>query len=215
MNQRKIDISIPKELVAKLPVVHYPGVIRLIDTMEDALAAIEVIKRYGVIGFDTETKPNFRKGGSNGVALLQISTGKVCYLFRINKLGFFKELRDLFSNPCICKIGLSIHDDFKMLGRLHQFEAHELVDLQLMVKDYRIRDNALQRIYAILFNERISKGQRLSNWEAASLSQAQMEYAAIDAWATLRIFNHLVNGDFDPDACPYKIKEPEEDSVTA
>lgn len=195
--------------------VHYPGVIRLIDTMEDALAAVEDINSYGVIGFDTETKPNFRKGGSHGVALLQISTGEVCYLFRINKLGFFKELRDLFSNPDICKVGLSVHDDFKMLGRLHQFDACELVDLQQMVKDYGIRDNALQRIYAILFNERISKGQRLSNWEAGSLSPAQMEYAAIDAWATLRIFNHLISGGFDPDSCPYKIQNPEENPTTA
>ena len=180
MSVRTINISIPKELINKLPVVQYPGVIHLIDTEEDALAAIETINRFKVIGF------------------------------RVNKLGFIKELRDLFSNAEITKIGLSIHDDFKMLGRLHQFEATRLVDLQHMVKDYGIKDNALQRIYAILFNERISKGQRLSNWEADVLTPAQMEYAAIDAWATLRIFNYLKEGNFDPDSCPYKIEIQEE-----
>lgn len=210
MSVRTINISIPKELINKLPVVQYPGVIHLIDTEEDALAAIETINQFKVIGFDTETKPNFKKGSCNGVALIQISTGDECYLFRVNKLGFIKELRDLFSNAEITKIGLSIHDDFKMLGRLHQFEATRLVDLQHMVKDYGIKDNALQRIYAILFNQRISKGQRLSNWEADVLTPAQMEYAAIDAWATLRIFNYLKEGNFDPDSCPYKIEIQEE-----
>lgn len=210
MSVRKIDISIPKESVNRMRIVRYPGVIHLIETREDALDALAVINQFKVVGFDTETKPNFRKGTCNGVALIQISTGDVCYLFRVNKIGFIKELRDLFSNPDIQKIGLSIHDDFKMLGRLHQFEATALVDLQKMVKDYGIKDNALQRIYAILFSERISKAQRLSNWEAEVLSPAQMEYAAIDAWATLRIFNYLEDGRFDPNNCIYRIEEPDE-----
>lgn len=188
-----------------LPTVSYPGHITVVDTPETALPALAYLRNEKVVGFDTETKPSFRKGHSNAVALVQVATEEQCFLFRLKKLGFIDELREFIEDSSVKKIGLSLHDDFMVLHRGAEFDPDGFIDLQSIVKEYGINDIGLQKIYGIIFNERISKSQRLSNWEAANLSDSQQSYASIDAWACLRIYNHLMNGLFDPDASPYKV----------
>ena len=183
--------SISKEEIKELPDVHYPGKIEVVDTTEAATAALNYLNSKSILGIDSETRPSFVKGKSHKVALLQVSSEDVCYLFRLKTLGLFPELVALLENAKIKKVGLSLRDDFLMLRKRAPLRQQACIDLQEYVKFFGIKDKSLQKIYAILFNEKISKAQRLSNWEAEELSEAQQRYAATDAWTCLRIYNLL------------------------
>lgn len=202
-NRPRYVVSIGKEDIAALPVKMYPAEIKVIDTGEQAQQAVAVLLKEKMLGFDTETRPSFRKGHLHKVALMQISTAECCYLFRLNKIGI-DSVKPLLENPDVLKIGLSVHDDFNSLHRSGDFEPLGFVDLQQVVKKFDISDISLQKIYAIIFGERISKSQRLSNWEAEQLSDAQQAYAALDAWACLHIYKHLKDGEFNPLDSPYR-----------
>lgn len=206
--QSKVSISIPKETLSTLPIVTFPGEIIVIDTPEAVPAAVEHLRSSKIVGFDTETRPSFHKGRTNKVALIQISTDSRCYLFRINKTGLTEELRAFIEDTGVTKIGLSLKDDFFVLHRISEFVPEGFIDLQEFVRPYGIIDSSLQRIYGIVFGERISKGQRLSNWEAAELTAAQQQYAAIDAWTCLRLYKELKSGNFRPEASPFVVHEP-------
>lgn len=203
MKAEVINISIKKEQLAQLPTVTYQGYITVVDTLDKASSAIAHLRKQQIVGFDTETKPSFRKGRVNKVSLVQIATDRNAFLFRVNKIGLCSELVDFFENPEVLKVGLSLRDDFHVLYRLTEFAPQGFVDLQSVVGEYHISDCSLQKIYGIIFNERISKGQRLSNWGAETLSQSQQQYASIDAWACLRIYRHLQSGQFVPEYCEY------------
>lgn len=183
--------------------VEFPGKITVIETPALALKAIAYLNDQAIVGFDTETRPSFRKGHINDVALIQMSTVNHSFLFRVNRLGITAEMMRLFENSDVIKVGLSLKDDFHVLHRIAEFNPGGFIDLQDMVKKYMITDCSLQKIYGIIFNQRISKSQRLSNWEAQFLTPQQQAYASIDAWACLRIYNHLQSGAFDPGASPY------------
>lgn len=187
-------LTIDKETINTLPIECFPGKIHLIDTLDAALQAIDRLKQHTILGLDTETRPSFRRGRTNKVALVQLSTFTDCYLFRVNKIGFIDPLRELIVDTHITKIGLSLHDDFKVLHRIDDFEPHNFIDLQKIMAHYGIKEMSLQKIYAIIFGKKISKSQRLSNWEDDTLSVPQQYYAALDAWACLRIYQALLEG---------------------
>lgn len=186
------ESTITKEKINSMPICTFTGQIVVVTTPEELKKSVLELKKETILGFDTETKPSFVKGVTNKVALLQISTADTCYLFRLNKIGFTIELERLLKNKRIKKIGLSLRDDFSALSKRKVFSPESFIDLQKLVPSYGITDLSLQKIYAILFSEKISKSQRLSNWEAESLSEAQKHYAALDAWATRRIYLKLM-----------------------
>ncbi len=161
--------------------------------MDDVADAVDYLKQFDTIGFDTETKPVFKKNVSHKVALMQLSTMDKCFLFRLNQIHYPDELDDLICSNDVVKIGLSLRDDFAALRKRSNCRPLNFIDLQTIVHDYGIKDLSLQKIYAILFNKKISKNQRLSNWEAKVLKDSQQMYAAIDAWACLKIYNYLIN----------------------
>ncbi len=202
-------IKISKEQLSELPLVEYPGTMSVVDTADAAVRAMAEIRRHSVVGFDTETKPSFRKGQLNKVSLIQISTGSHCYLFRLNKIGFMPLLQEFMEDEGLTKVGLSLKDDFMVLNRLAPFTPAGFVDLQTTVRSYDIADMSLQKVYAILFGARISKSQRLTNWEAAELTVPQQIYASIDAWACLRIWHHLREGLFNPADSAYRVEADE------
>ena len=186
--------TITKEEVALLPKEIFGGKITIVNTLDELNSALKKLKKHYIIGFDTETKPCFTKGNNgNGVALMQLSTEKECFLLRLNKIGFPENLTEFIANPTVKKIGISLKDDFHVLRKNHELKPNAFVDLQTTISDYGIEEKSLQKIYAILFEKRISKSQRLSNWEADALSPAQQEYAALDAWACLQIFLKIQN----------------------
>lgn len=187
-----MGLTISKEQVAELPVEVFAGKIVVVDHINKIESAVAHLTQQNEIGFDTETKPAFVRGQVNNVALLQLSTMEVSYLFRLNKIGYPDDLDDIICNPNIKKIGLSLRDDFAAIRKRSDKKPQNFIDLQSFVDDYGIDDNGLQRIYAILFGKRISKSQRLSNWEAPQLTEPQKHYAAMDAWACLRIYKYLI-----------------------
>lgn len=179
----------------------------VIDTPDQVEQVASVLRKENIIGFDTETKPSFKRGQLNKVALLQLSTHKECFLIRLNKLGMPDSIKEILEDENILKIGLSIHDDFHSLNKICEIDPKGFIELQGFVKDYKIADNSLARIYGILFNKRISKGQRLTNWEADELSIHQQEYASLDALACIKIYETLLNGAFNAEQSPY-YREP-------
>lgn len=184
--------SIDKEAVASMEAEIFPGTIHLIDKPQAIPEAIRLLSASRTIGFDTETRPSFVRGARPSVALMQMSTETDCFLFRLNMIDIPEELQQLLENPGILKVGLSLSDDMTVIRRRKPIEPAGFVELQRLCPAYGIRDASLQKIYAILFGRRISKSQRLTNWEARTLTAAQQSYAALDAWACLRIFNQLM-----------------------
>ena len=185
--------TITKEEISTLPVEEFAGRIIVIQTKAEADKAVEYLMKYDLVGFDTETRPSFKKGQYYKVSLIQISTDDTCFLFRLNYIGFPESLKQFVSSPEVTKIGLSLRDDFGALRKRSSVEPVNFIDLQSIVGSYGIDAASLQKIYAILFKKKISKGQRLPTWEADVLTEPQKKYAALDAWACLTIYKHLNN----------------------
>lgn len=184
--------KISKQQVAEMPKENFPGRIFVVYTEADARKAVKYLNTHSIVGVDTETRPSFRRGKMHNVALLQISTHDTCFLFRLNHLGL-PDFLDEFLRNNVLKVGLSLRDDFAMLRKRNQGDLREgnWVELQDYVPRFGIEEKSLQKIYALLFGKKISKAQRLSNWEAEVLTEAQQLYAATDAWACVEIYNYL------------------------
>lgn len=185
--------TIEKNEVSKYPTAQFTGRIITIDTKEQAERAARALLKEKVLGLDTETRPAFRKGVHYDVSLLQLSTADTCFLFRLCRTGLTDTLVELLESTEIKKIGVSLHDDFNSLKARRSFAPGSFVELQKYVSDFGIEEMSLQKIYAIIFAQRISKSQRLTNWDADVLTDKQKTYAATDAWACLNIYNHLEN----------------------
>lgn len=183
--------TIDKDALAKLPIEVFGGNIIIVQKRSEVKAACEYLNKFDLLGFDSETRPSFKKGVTNKISLIQLSSEDSCVLFRLNKIGMPDCLTKILTNPEIRKIGLSVRDDFNAIRRRKSLIPANFLDLQVFVKQFGIDDSSLQRIYGILFGKKISKGQRLSNWDAENLSEAQKKYAALDAWACLRIYSKL------------------------
>ncbi|MBK7710382.1 MAG: 3'-5' exonuclease domain-containing protein 2 [Bacteroidales bacterium] len=168
-----------------------------IITVEDLETFNEVFPRLlgeELLGFDTETRPTFKKGRKNKVSLIQLSSGTLACLFRINKIGFPDRLADLLADPEVIKAGVAVHDDIKFLKGVRKFEPSGFVDLQVFVKDFGIQSSGLKKLVAIILGFRISKRQQVTDWEADPLTEAQQIYAATDAWVCHQIYKKLTNG---------------------
>ena len=183
--------SIDKDELAELPLIQFEGDITLVESKEDYIASIEYLSQQTLLGFDTETKPAFKKGVVYEVALLQLATEERAFLFRLNKIGLPNGLKNILENPDIQKIGVAIRDDIKGLQKLNHFKPGGFIELQDHVKDFGILDFSLKKLSAIVLGFRISKAQRVTNWEAPDLTEAQLVYAATDAWISHRIFESL------------------------
>lgn len=196
-----IHKTINKESINEMPKVLFDGQIHVVQTPQEVERAVAYLKTCPIVGIDSETRPSFTKGRVYKVALLQIASEEHCFLFRLNLTGLTLPLILLLENPNVLKVGLSLKDDFMMLRKRAPFEPRGYIELQEYVRMFGIEDKSLQKIYGILFGQKISKSQRLSNWEATELTQPQQLYAATDAWACLNIYNKLQqlknSGDFE------------------
>lgn len=190
---KKIYDKFNKSIINSLPLVTFPGKIIVVLNEYEADRAVEYLLSCDVLGVDTETRPAFRKGNNHKVALLQVATRNECFLFRLNHLGLPKSLLRLLSNKQVPMVGLSWHDDLMSLHRRVQFEPGWFIDIQDIIGNLGIVDKSLQKLYANLFGEKISKRQRLTNWEADVLTERQKEYAAIDAWACIKLYDEIMN----------------------
>jgi len=156
-----VGLTITKQQIAELPIEKFEGEIIIVDKLTQVQSSIDFLKQHAIIGFDTETKPAFKRGQTHKVALMQLSTEDVCFLFRLNKIGFPKELNEILCSEEIVKIGLSLGDDFSAIHKRSDKKPQNFIDLQSFVDKYDIDDNSLQKIYAIIFGKKISKNQPL------------------------------------------------------
>lgn len=184
--------KITKEEVNQMPVILFEGKITLVDDVSKIQPAMEELRKASIVGIDTETKPSFTRGTYHKVSLVQISTTDHCFLFRLNFIGLPPALGEFLADEKIMKIGLSLRDDLNGLNKLHKFRPGSCIDIQNIVKEFGILELGLQKIYAILFDKKISKSQRLTNWESHELTEQQQRYAATDAWASLHIYLQLM-----------------------
>lgn len=207
---KRIKNTISKAELAQMPKVQFEGRIFVIYTEADADKAVEYLNTCDMVGVDTETRPSFKRGTTHKVALLQIASTDICFLFRLNRIGMPESLQKFLANN-ILKIGLSLKDDFMMLRKRKDVHAEEgnWIELQDYVGRFGIEDRSLQKIYANLFGQKISKSQRLSNWEAETLTESQMKYAATDAWACVEIYNCLAEMERTGDYEVIKVEEPQ------
>ena len=181
-----------KKLISALPTVSFTGRIIVVITESEARKAVDFLLNSPILGLDTETRPCFKRGRQNVVSLLQVSTPQVCFLFRLNLIGMPSDIIRLLEDTKVPKVGLSLHDDVLSLSRRAAFTPGGFIDIQHLVKEIGIEDMSLQKLYANLFGQKISKSQQLSNWEADVLSERQKLYAATDAWACIMIYNEYL-----------------------
>lgn len=184
--------KISNEEAAQLPAIEFGGQIRIIDQERDIVEACKVLAAEPVIGFDTETRPSFRPGVTFRVSLLQLSTPKVCYLFRLNRIPLAKPILQLLENREVLKIGADVAGDLRSLRQIRHFRDGGFVDLQAIAPRWGIGEKSLRKLSAIVLGQRVSKAQRLSNWEATTLTDKQLIYAATDAWVCIRIYEQLL-----------------------
>lgn len=192
MKENRFIHRIDKEVVNQLPVVSFQGEVIVVRTNSQVTAAVNYLRTQQYVGIDTETRPSFIHGVHYPTSLVQIATEQRCYLFQLKYLGFPKELADLLSNAEVCKVGLALRDDWHGLNRMRPFVARNCVELQSIVPRYGIFDLGLQKVFAIVFSQKISKNQQLTNWENEVLTEDQARYASTDAWATLLIYKELL-----------------------
>ena len=124
---------------------------------------------------------------------IQLAVADQVYLFRLNKCGFCTPIRQLLENKQIFKIGVGIRDDIRNLGKTHNFTPASFIELQEYAEHFGITDKSFSKLMAIIFKVRISKRQQVTNWEAPQLSEAQLRYAATDAWGALRMYQELTS----------------------
>ncbi len=190
--------NITAEEIATHELSWFKGEIVLVDDLDTFRLVLPRLQGKDLLGFDTETRPTFRKGKRNKVSLIQLATDDLAVLFRINRIGLPEELIELLSVPSVIKAGVAIHDDIRFLKGVKKFSPEGFVDLQSFVKDFGIESSGLKKLTAIVLGFRISKRQQVTDWEAEQLSEAQLIYAATDAWVCHQIYRKLTDRRLTP-----------------
>jgi len=186
-----IKRSIQKEEIATLPQFSYGGKVVLAADPHAIDRAIEEVMQHGMIGFDTESKPVFRRGHFNHVALVQLAIKDKVFLLRTHRVGISDKMRALFENENILKIGISIIDDLSALRKRRGFEPRGFLDLNKLAEKLQFENIGAKNLTAMVLGKRISKNQQRSNWENSTLTDSQIRYAATDAWICLEIYQQL------------------------
>jgi ribonuclease D len=169
----------------------FSGKIITITKDEQIAPAMEFIQDVRVVGFDTETKPSFKKGEFYHVSLLQLATDDHALLFRLHSLKDFTLLKILFEDKTIVKTGVAIRDDIKALQKLFHFTPHGFVELSEIAKERNMKNFGLKGMTEEILNLTLSKKAKLSNWEAHDLKTEQLQYAATDAWIGRKLYQKL------------------------
>ena len=183
--------TISNDEVAALPTAEFAGRIVVVDDESKIEAACRDLSSCTVLGLHTETRPSFKAGVTNKVSLLQLSTPETCYLFRLNRIRLDNRILKILTAKRIVKVGADVAGDMRSLHVLRSFREQGFVDLQQLAAGSGIEEKSLRKLAAITLGLRVSKAQRLSNWEAATLTPQQMMYAAVDAWICIEILRRL------------------------
>jgi len=183
--------TISHEEISTLPLKSFSGKIVLVQEHSRLHYVFDEIKEHNVIGFDTETRPSFRKGEINKVALMQVALREKVFLCRLNQTGIHQPIIDFLESEQIQKAGVGIRDDLHALRKLTHFSPAGFTELASMARQSGLEVESVKKLTALLLGFRISKGAQTSNWEATTLTKKQIEYAATDAWVCLEIYKKL------------------------
>lgn len=174
--------------MAKLPIRRYEGDVCLVATSLDLERALADMRQESVVGFDTETRPAFRKGESHPPCLVQAATARAVYLFQLRQVAVFEILAELLAQPRTVKVGVALANDLRPLKLLFPFIEKNVLDLGAIARRCSLTQTGLRNLAGIFLGFRIPKGARTSNWAAPRLSAAQITYAATDAWVCRELF---------------------------
>lgn len=209
-------LRIEKDFISALPLMQYGGKIVLVEDEKTAKKAVRALSREKILGFDTETRPCFRKGAGYMVSLVQLCGKNCAYLFRLDYCGGVPVLFPLFENPKILKVGVAVKDDVHHLKVRAPFDDAGFVDASRYTRAARIENTGLRALTAHFLGGRISKAAQVSNWAAKELSPQQIVYAATDAWVSRELFLKLRKLGIAPDVksagaiAGAEVPEPEE-----
>ncbi len=177
---------------ADYPKANFPGKIVLVTNDQDVPRALNILSQASIIGFDTETKPSFKKGEVYSVSLLQLATDKEAFLFRLLHLTNLNPFIPFFENPNIIKAGVAIRDDIKGLQKLIPFSPGGFIELADMAKTHHLQNFGLKGMTEEVLGLTLSKKAKLTNWETRDFSSEQKMYAATDAWIGREIYLNLM-----------------------
>lgn len=183
-SNRRID----KEAINRLPLKAYEGPIILAEDQAAMEAAVSILRSEQLLGFDTESRPAFKKGENYGVSLLQLAGSNAVYLFQLTRYEDLSPLFELLENPAIAKAGVAIHDDIRKLNELRPFKAAGFIEIADITQKSGIVNTGLRSLTAFFLGFRISKRAQVSNWARQKLTSAQTQYAATDAWTSRRLY---------------------------
>ena len=184
----KKHVKLSKNEINALPLIQFEGDIEILTSKDNIQAAINDLKNYDLIGFDTETKPTFVKGPLNPPSIMQLACDDKVYIFQFDNDEIFKQLSLILSNKNITKCGVSVDRDLIELMYLSPFDPISFVDLGNVARENEIPHHGLRGLVAMFLKQRISKGSQTSDWSKISLSDSQISYAATDAWVSLELF---------------------------
>lgn len=170
----------------------FPGKIHLITTDQGLNSVATELMSVKAFGFDTETRPAFKKGEVYPVALLQLATETDAYIVRMRQISQFDILKDIFENSEVVKVGVAIRDDLKQLKKKFHFTQQNFIELQDLAKVKGLKNFGLKGMAQEVLQETITKGPKTTNWEAHELTQKQIMYAATDAWLGLKLYLRLL-----------------------
>lgn len=183
--------TISKDEINALPLRRYRGEIVLVSDDVAMESAISRLRKETMLGFDTESRPSFRKGENYPISLVQLASADAVFLFQVSKLDDPSPLRSILSDPSILKAGVAIRDDIRKLQELWEFEDKGFVEIADITRQLDINNTGLRSLAAIVLGFRISKNAQVSNWSRKDLTEAQQVYAATDAWVSRELFVRL------------------------
>lgn len=183
--------GISKEVINKLPLYRYEGAVKVVSSKNDVAQAIQELNKESILGFDIESQPSFKKGVIHPPSLIQLAAKNIVYIFQLHELESMHVFTPLFENSTINKAGVGINDDLLRLKRFGLFNESGFIEIAKITDQLVISNKGLRGLAAYLLGVRISKNMQLSNWAQKQLTQAQITYAATDAWISREIYLKL------------------------
>lgn len=176
--------------------IQFPGRIHLINSDTELQSAANKLMFATEFGFDTETRPSFKKGEVYKVALLQLATETDAFLIRLHRVTQFSLFKSIFESESILKVGVAIRDDIRQLQKTFSFVPKNFVELQTVAKSKGLENFGLKGMTEEVLQQSLSKASKITNWEARELTDQQLMYAATDAWVGLKIYQKLSSGNY-------------------
>ena len=186
------DRRMTKPEINDCPIRKWTGAVDVIRTPDAVNGAVQQLARETVLGFDTETRPAFKKGQKYLPSLLQLASAERVYLFQLNRIGLPAALVSILADPAIVKAGVSLSYDLRELKKLTMFDEGGFVGLGRMSRDKGIINNGLRGLAAVVLDLRITKTAQTTNWAKDELTRSQITYAATDAWVGRELYLELL-----------------------